>query len=141
VTPEAIRDLAYTTDGEHIHRFVILREIAAQLAEQNALARESLEMRKADDASMKAYREDSLGTARAMKDVLTATAPPTLVPVFRQVNPSDQPEHLGCFVLLPDGSYAMAINGVNGPGMVPLEPEEAQRLIALLQKPAEGKPQ
>jgi hypothetical protein len=145
MTPEEIRaikplqtvELAGGSSLSFDGKFTVLREIAAQLAEQNAIARESLDMRKADDANMKAFREQSLRTAGEMRDVIAA--PPQLVPVFRVPPPSEQPEHLGCFVLLPDGTYAMAVNGER-PGMVPLELEEAQRLIAVMSKPPEGKP-
>jgi len=119
-------------------KFIVLREIAAQLAEQNALAREALAVRKAEDENMKAFREQSLTQVGSMRDAIVAPSP--AVPIFRMAQPSETPQHLGCFVLMPDGTYGVAINGETGPGIVPLEREEAQRLIAVLSKPAEGKP-
>lgn len=145
MTAEEIRALRPTSaplsSGDYLKyeaMGMFLREIAAQVAEQTAIAREALEMRKADDVNMKAYREQSLRTASEMKDVIAA--PQQTIPVIRIPPPGEQPEHLGCFLLLPDGTYGVGIVGENGPGIVPLEMEEAQRLIAVLSKPPEGKP-
>lgn len=139
MTAEEIRALHMNPfdEKDDLPGFVVQREIAAQIAEQTAIARESLEMRKADDANMKAFREQSLRTASEMKDVIAA---PSQIPVLRAVTPGDVPQHLGCFLLLPDGTYGMGVDGPSGPGIVPLDQEEAQRLIAALSKPPEGKP-
>ena len=82
MTPEEIRAISETVDklpdAEPLHQarptmsysssqFVILREIAAQLAEQNAMQREALDMRKTDDANVKAFREQSLAQVGPMK--------------------------------------------------------------------------
>jgi hypothetical protein len=149
VTPDEIRaiNLPKSAQDEDWPLFKCVREIAAQLAEQNALTRADQETRRAlaeeariNETKRNEILESSIGGMDAIRK--TMTAPPQLIPVFRVPNPSDQPEHLGCFVLLPDGNYAMAIHDAQGgpPGMVVLEPEEAQRLIAILSKPSEGKP-
>jgi hypothetical protein len=152
VTPEEIRAIkpiqtvelaggsSLTFDGN----FAVLREIAAQLAEQNELERaaqtfdrETVTQQQSETEERNALLGKSLAEIGAVKNIMSA--PPSLVPVFRIPPPGEQPQHLGCFVLLPDGTYAMAVNGET-PGMVPLELEEAQRLIAAMSKPPEGKP-
>jgi hypothetical protein len=115
---------------------VWLREIAVQLAEQNALARESLDLRKADDENLKSFREQSLRTAAEMKGIMQSPpAPPQIVAERGPLGPF--PTHLGCLLLMPDGSHCIAIDGGE---FVPLEPAEAARILALLSKPPEGKP-
>jgi len=151
VTPEEIRNITETIGkkpesdtvtyetheyGYSSTQFVVLREIAAQLAEQNAIARESIDMRKADDADMKAYREQALRTASETKDLIQA---PTRGPIVIPTGPQDtnEPQHLGCFLLLPDGSHGIAV----APGIIiQMDPEDARRIIAAISKPPEGKP-
>lgn len=120
--------LQYAVDI-NLRKFEMLREIAAQLAEGNAKPNPMTDL-------MRDYIDKFVPLLQSM------VTPSQVVPVFRAVDPtlSETPQHLGCFVLLPDGTYAMAINGEN-PGMVPLEMDEAQRLIAVMSKPLKGKPQ
>lgn len=116
---------------------VWLREIAVQLAEQNNLTREIMARRKADDESMKSFREQSLKTASDMKQIMQPLAAPPAVP--RLVVARDGPQHIGCLLLMADGSVAI---DCGGPELVPfhLDPLESGRILALL-KPPEGKPQ
>ena len=126
---------------------LMLREIAAQFAEQNELMRADQEFRR---AVANEQREES-----KKRDVLLATsstaieglrksyeAPPQLVRVFAHpAEPSENPQHLGCFLLMPDGSYGMLVEGEQGRDIVALDPEEAKRLLAAISRPPEGKPQ
>ena len=116
----------------------LIGEIAIQLAEQNELLRVDQEFRRsvveeqrAEGKRRDALLEQSVGQIQTFAD----GAKP---PVFAIPVPGINPEHIGCLVLMPDSSYAMAIEG----RMIPLDPEESQRLIAILRmSPAEGKPQ
>jgi hypothetical protein len=159
MTAEEIRNLV-ASPWTALSQSLMLREIAAQFAEQNELMRADQEFRR---AVANEQREES-----KKRDVLLATsstaieglrksyeAPPQLVPVFaRPAEPSEIPQHLGCFVLMPDGSYGMAVRSEQGPGIVgmavqgeqgprivALDPEEAKRLLAAISRPPEGKPQ
>jgi hypothetical protein len=126
VTPDEIRALD-TQD-------IVLREAAAQLAEHTVIMRHN-----ADRADRAEERLQKLiaDAPKLFADMMAATQQSSPVPVFRVPPAGPMPEHLCCFVLMPDGSYGIAIEG----GIVPVEPEEAQRIIAVLSKPAEGKPQ
>jgi hypothetical protein len=141
-TKRFMKELPQVQGVEHVAIFALANltnaawEIAAQLAEQNAIARESIDMRKADDADMKAYREQALRTASETKDLIQA---PTRGPIVIPTGPQDtnEPQHLGCFLLLPDGSHGIAV----APGIIiQMDPEDARRIIAAISKPPEGKP-
>ena len=102
---------------------LMLREIAAQLAEQNELMRADQEFRRAvanEQREESKKRDALLATSSIAIEGLRKSyeAPPELIPVFRApAEPSETPQHLGCFVLMPDGSYGMAVERA-GPGIV-----------------------
>lgn len=127
---------------------LMLREIAAQLAEQNELMRADQEFRRAvanEQREESKKRDALLATSSIAIEGLRKSyeAPPELIPVFRApAEPSETPQHLGCFVLMPDGSYGMAVQGEQGPVILALDQEEAKRILAAISPTArEGKPQ
>ena len=122
---------------------IFLREIAAQLAEQNEQMREDMEMRRAIRKEQQAEQERIAAISGGALDAMRKlTEPPRMVdivPVFRPAN-DESPQHLGCFVRLPDDTYGFAVNSDRGPGIVPIEIEEAKRILAILVPPSEAKP-
>jgi hypothetical protein len=137
VTPEEIRLIRPTSLPlgspdylKHEAVGMFLREIAALLAERNELGRIADERNAAESKK----RDELLATSSAGIEAFrkSVETPAQIVPVLRI---------LGCFVLLPNGTYGMAISGENGPGIVPFEDEEAKRILAILTKRSEGKPQ
>jgi hypothetical protein len=136
VTPYEIRSFDMASAAA-LH--VMVREIAALLAERNELGRIADERNAAESKK----RDELLATSSAGIEAFrkSVETPAQIVPVLRIPSPGEQPEHLGCFVLLPNGTYGMAISGENGPGIVPFEDEEAKRILAILTKRSEGKPQ
>ena len=147
MTAEEIRNLEISVEANSYLQIRILREIGAQLAEQNELMREDKKLRaefRDEERNERIKRDELLASSAAGIDAFrkSVEAPPQPVPVFRSspqiVAGADVPQHLGCLVLMPDGSHGIAVEG----GIVPLDPEEAKRLLAVLSNPpSEGKPQ
>jgi hypothetical protein len=143
VTPDEIRAMEFPSTRALMgnrQRFEIQREIAAQLAEQNALLRADSEFRRALAVEQReeAKKRDALLAAagagmEAWREQLEN--PPQPVRVTR---PGAPPEvaHLGCLICEPDGTHRIATNDGR---LVTLEPAEAARILALMSPPAESK--
>lgn len=113
-------------------RFEMLREIAAQLAEQNQAIREDRELRHAiveEERAARIKRDEMLsgygGTLGKVADSISPSQPPP-----RLVFPGEV-VHLGCLIREPDGTHAIASDA----GLIRLEPAEAQRILSLISPP------
>jgi len=113
-------------------KFVLLREIAAQLAEGNEILRQDRDFRRELAAEQRAetQRRDALlsrvgGNMEFMSEFVTK--PPQLQPV--RLAPPPEIIHLGCLICEPDGTHKIATNDGR---LVTLAPEEAQRITALI---------
>jgi hypothetical protein len=116
---------------------IFMAEIAAQMAEHNEFERLTQEWNR----SQTEKRDELLAAAAASSEAIRQSiAHPQITPVFQVPQPGEIPHHIGCFILMPDGTYGMAIQGEDGPGIVPLSEDEAKQLLALLSRPVEGKP-
>lgn len=155
MTSEQIRNITETLDpdasrpeektvrevtrlGYSSSQFVVLREIAAQLAEQNEQMREDREFRRIaveEERAARIKRDEMLsgygGTLGKVADTIARPSPGPAVMLEGVTT------HLGCFLRLPDGTHALAVEG----GIINLDPAEAERILALTRKPEEGKPQ
>jgi hypothetical protein len=149
VTPEEIREQLARFDRDqsrsgprmrgYYFKIAMLAEIAAQFAEQNQQIREDRETRRLiteENRSERKKQDELFASSNAGIEALrkSVESPPTAgIPVAGVA-----PEHIGCFVIMPDNSYALV---TRDGAFIPLEPDESKRLVALLQKPSAGKPQ
>ncbi len=138
--PAATNEVMFCSIGMQI--MSALCEVAAQLADQNEQMREDREFRRAIAEEQRAEakkRDEFLASASgSLGDFSKSLATPP--PIQPRVIFPNEVVHLGCLIREPDGTYAIASDAW---GLVRLEPEEAQRLLALISPPApapEGKP-
>lgn len=119
---------------------IFLREIAAQLAEQNEEIRKDREFRQIvlnEERTERHKRDELLATSAQGIEAFrkSVEAPPQFPP--RVVFPGEV-VHLGCLIREPDGTHAIA----NEAGLTRLDPDFAQRILAAIAPPGpEGKPQ
>lgn len=138
MTPEEIRDIQPINDPRDFQFW--LREIAAQLAEQN-------EQIRADRKFREAVRKEQRAEVKKQQEFIALSAggleafrksvedgPPTPP---RVVFPGEV-LHLGCIVREPDGTHCIATHTGE---RVELKPNEAAFLLAIMEPPApEQKP-
>jgi hypothetical protein len=144
MTPEEIRAIvetigikdATTVTNENYEygysstQFVLLREIAAQLAEQNIQMREEREMRRVIREEQRAEtkkRDEFLARSADGLDAFRKSVESSPVSP-RVIFPAAEVVHLGCLVREPDGTLIIAADS----GPIRLEPAEAQRILALM---------
>jgi hypothetical protein len=105
--------------------FSVLREIAAQLAEQNEQIRETRQQTKAfreEDRAANAKRDAIMAEmAESQKGFLTPPPPPVRLEYPGTVT------HLGCIIREPDGAYKIATNQGQ---LLKLAEADFQRLFA-----------
>jgi hypothetical protein len=143
VTPEEIRAIQqnpYPVKGEltlNDATFYVLREIAAQLAEQNQQFRDDRLQRKVwrdeEQAASKKRDEIMAGLAEKQSQTMENLTPPQLVRVDRP----GAVTHLGCIIREPDGAYKIATNTGE---LLELSEADFQRIFAP-PVPPEAKPQ
>ena len=142
MTAEEIRAFIYPNRRRTNKLSTWLREIAAQLAEQNDQMRQDREMRKSyfeDERAERIKRDKLIESSSAGIDAFRKNLEnPPIVPIPPRVVFPGEIVHLGCLVREPDGTHCM----VNEAGRAELAEDEAQRLLALLAcPPTEAKPQ
>jgi hypothetical protein len=137
MTPDEIRaqtETSYDASAElnQSAAFRMLREIAAQLAEQNQQARDDRLQRKVwhdeDQAQTKARDEVMESLANTTKGGLAQLPPP---PDVRADFFPSTVTHLACIIREPDGAYKIATNTGD---LIELDGTTFARLIVLLTK-------
>jgi hypothetical protein len=148
VTPEEIRSIPLHTVTElpggltltHDGTFNVLREIAAQLAEQVQQIRDDRLQRKVwrdeDQTAAKKRDEIMAGLAETQSKMGESFSPPTPI----RVEFPGSVTHLGCLIREPDGSHKIATNTGE---LVELDGDETKFILLLLaqKKNSEAKPQ
>src|SRR5271165_3313232 len=126
VTSDEIRRIGSRTDSESKFVGLFLREIAAQLAEQNQQIRD-------DRLQRKVWRDEDQIANKARDAMMTQitgmqqkVAAPMIAPAVRVDFPGTV-QHLGCIIREPDGAYKIA---TNQGGLLELSVADFQRLFS-----------
>ena len=126
VTSDEIRKIGSRTDSESKFVGLFLREIAAQLAEQNQQIRD-------DRLQRKVWRDEDQIANKARDAMMTQitgmqqkVAAPMIAPAVRVDFPGTV-QHLGCIIREPDGAYKIA---TNQGGLLELSVADFQRLFS-----------
>src|SRR5271165_5249477 len=126
VTSDEIRRIGSRTDSESKFVGLFLREIAAQLAEQNQQIRDDRLQRKVwrdEDQIANKARDAMMTQITGMQQKLAA---PMIAPAVRVDFPGTV-QHLGCIIREPDGAYKIA---TNQGGLLELSVADFQRLFS-----------
>jgi hypothetical protein len=122
VTPDEIRNAPHCDHETEMESW--LREIAAQLAEENEQIRETRQQTKTfreEDRAANAKRDAIMAEmAESQKACITPPAPV-------KVNFPGQVDHIGCIIREPDGAYKIATNQGQ---LLELAEADFQRLFA-----------
>src|SRR5271165_949575 len=126
VTSDEIRRIGSRTDSESKFVGLFLREIAAQLAEQNQQIRD-------DRLQRKVWRDEDQIANKARDAMMTQitgmqqkVAAPMIAPAVRVDFPGTV-QHLGCIIREPDGAYKIT---TNQGGLLELSVADFQRLFS-----------
>src|SRR5271165_2640444 len=126
MTSDEIRRIGSRTDSESKFVGLFLREIAAQLAEQNQQIRDDRLQRKVwrdEDQIANKARDAMMTQITGMQQKLAA---PMIAPAVRVDFPGTV-QHLGCIIREPDGAYKIA---TNQGGLLELSVADFQRLFS-----------
>ena len=139
MTPEEIRSHAICESNDfQIHSANIefyLREIAAQIAEQNEAIRQDRAIREklVDEERVRSERRDAL-LQKAQAGISGVVS--TMTPSHPPIEPAGTPVHIACIVKDDERTVLATVDGP-----IVLSPEDAAHLMALINPAPEGKPQ